>query len=276
MLRHLARLLFTGQGSQYEGMGRELCCHRTVFPDVLDRCEAVAQVHLGRSLLISSIRNDPGRANGEMAQTTALLDDHPALSGQLCAGMRPGSSCGAYSWGVQPDAVLGHSLGDFAAAYAAGVLDLEVGLELVIKRGQLMATVHGAMWAVMASETEMRPFVTDYPDVAIGVINGPQSVVLSGSHVSMTEIAEMVQAAGFKMRKLAIPMAAHSPLLDPVLDEFEAAVPGDVALAPVDRHLQHDRPTGHGRTHRPAPLAATLAQHRPLCRRRRHLACAGH
>ncbi|MCB0106531.1 MAG: acyltransferase domain-containing protein, partial [Caldilineaceae bacterium] len=135
------------------------------------------------------------------------------------------------SWGIKPDVVLGHSLGDFAAAYTAGVLTLEDGVRLVAERGRLMETADGEMVSVLASEAEVAPLVAAYEDVTIGVINGPQSVVISGGRTHVLAIAEQLQADGYKTRKLAIPMAAHSPLLDPVLDDFERAV-RKITLAP--------------------------------------------
>ena len=128
------------------------------------------------------------------------------------------------AWGVKPNVVLGHSLGDFAAAYTAGVISLEDGLRLVTKRGQLMETAVGSMVSVLASEADVLPLIAEYDDVTIGVINGPTSTVLSGGHESIERLTAQLQGAGFKTRKLDIPMAAHSPLLDPVLDHFEQAV----------------------------------------------------
>ncbi len=120
--------------------------------------------------------------------------------------------------------MLGHSLGDFAAAYCAGVLSLEDGLRLVVERGRLMEEALGSMVSVLASETEVAPFIAGFADVTIGVINGPASVVISGGHVHVAQATAALQQAGFKTRKLDIPVAAHSPMLDPVLDRFEAAV----------------------------------------------------
>jgi acyl transferase domain-containing protein/acyl carrier protein len=128
--------------------------------------------------------------------------------------------------------VLGHSLGDFAAAYAAGVLGLEEGLRLVTRRGELMEQAAGEMVAVMASAQAVAPFVEPYPDAAIGVVNGPASVVVSGARASVAAITQALQGAGFKSRRLAIPVAAHSPMLDPVLDEFEEAVRATPLSAP--------------------------------------------
>lgn len=208
--------LFTGQGAQYVNMGRRLYETQPTFRRVMDQCEELLRPYLEKSLL--SVIYPEADQSSPLDDTTYTQPALFALEYALAELWR--------SWGVEPAVVMGHSLGEYVAACIAGVFSLEDALQLVAARGRLMqqsaAYQPGEMAVVFTGEAQVRAAIAPFADrVSIAAINGPETVVISGEQTAVQAILDQLKAAKVRGRRLAISIAGHSPLMDPVLDEFE-------------------------------------------------------
>jgi acyl transferase domain-containing protein/acyl carrier protein len=209
--------LFSGQGSQYPGMGRQLYDTCVTFRQTLDRCAEALEGQLPRPLLEVLYPAD-GRPS-PLDQTAYTQPALFALEYALAETWR--------AWGVVPTAVLGHSVGEYVAACVAGVLRLEDALTLIAQRGRLMQALPagGAMAAIFGDETTVAAAVRATAGrLAIAAVNAADNVVVSGDGHAVDAVIARLEAAGLKARRLPVSHAFHSPLMDPVLDEFTATV----------------------------------------------------
>ncbi|MDA5286907.1 acyltransferase domain-containing protein, partial [Streptomyces sp. Isolate_45] len=208
--------LFVGGGSQFVGMGRELFERESVFREVFEQCARVVREELGEDLR-SLVFGEPSqgateRLNETRVQQPALFAVQYAMAEQWRA------------WGVAPSAMVGHSLGEYVAATVAGVWTLPDAIRLVCARADLMHhQAPGAMLAVWLGEDQARE-LANAAGCVVAAVNSPAQTVLSGTKESIERASRSMDERGIRHRVLATSHAFHSPLMEPMLEEFERRV----------------------------------------------------
>ena len=204
--------LFTGQGSQYYAMGRELYDSQPLFREILVKCDEILSQNAGWSLL-----------DKLYSSTDQTQIDQPVYSQPLLFSIEYALARLWHSWGIQPAVVMGHGVGEYAAAAIAGVFSLEDGLKLVTARSKLIQELppNGAMIAIRGKLEKVTEIIAPYASgIFIAAINGPQSIVVSGAHDDLLKVAVACRSERVPFKQLEVSHAFHSPLMSPMLAKF--------------------------------------------------------
>lgn len=211
--------LFAGGGAQYAGMAHDLQEREPLFAQAVDDCLAILS-----DLTPTDFRSPD-------------LDLHRPTHGlPLLFAIQYATARLWMSWGVEPDAMIGHSMGEYVAAHLAGTFDLRSALRLVWGRARLFESLPaGAMLSVALSETDVAPYIT--PALSLAAVNGPALTVLSGPVDAIERLHQRLESEGIGNQKIAISVAAHSAMLDPILGDFRQLVDGIAMTPPTRRFL---------------------------------------
>ena len=222
--------LFSGQGAQFVGMARQLDHSQPEFRRTLDECEELLRPSLERPL--REVLYGENADESELARTAYAQPALFAVEYALAELWR--------QWGVEPFALLGHSIGEYVAACLAGVFDLPAALKLVAARGRLMDRLPkgGTMAAVSADGQVVQSAIAAWggQKVAIAAYNAPRQVVISGESSAVEAVVSQLASQGVQSRRLAVSHAFHSPRMEPMLEEY-AAVLREVSLSPPRRRV---------------------------------------
>ncbi|MBD2522077.1 type I polyketide synthase [Nostoc sp. FACHB-133] len=203
--------VFSGQGAQWIGMGRQLLAQEPVFRETIQECDRILKSLANWSLLqeLAAPEDISRLQDTEVAQPAIL-----AIQVALTALWR--------SWGIEPAAVVGHSLGEITAAYVAGVFSLEIALRIVVQRASLMqqATGKGKMAAIGMPWQELKPLLEEFPGLAIAAINSPASTVVAGDATALETLCQILQAQEIFCRLLRVNYAFHCPQMQPYSEEL--------------------------------------------------------
>lgn len=208
--------MFTGQGSQYVNMARELYQTELVFQQECDRCFELLQSQSGLDLRSYLYPQADTETEAQQLQQTAIAQPAIFVIEYALAQLW-------MSWGIKPVAAIGHSIGEYVAATIAGVFSLEDALTLVTTRGKLMQQLpSGSMLAIPLSEAEIQPLLT--ANLSLAVINGKSNCVVSGTNNAIAALQERLTTEGIDCRRLHTSHAFHSPMMEPILEPFRARV----------------------------------------------------